>query len=38
MGNRVLRDRTIPNVYGVGYMGNNPELKSSCNWKEVSNI
>ena len=34
MGNRVLRDRTIPNVYGVGYMGNNFELKSSCNGKK----
>ena len=34
MGNRVLRDRTIPSVYGVGYMGNNPELKSSCNGKK----
>ena len=34
MGNRVLRDRTIPNVYGVGYMGNNFELKSSYNGKK----
>ena len=34
MGNRVLRDRTIPNVYGVGYMGNNLELKSSYNGKK----
>ena len=31
---RILRDRTIPSVYGVGYMGNNPELKSSCNGKK----
>lgn len=31
---RILRDRTIPSVYGVGYMGNNTELKSSCNGKK----
>ena len=31
---RILRDRTIPSVYGVGYMGNNPELKSSYNGKK----
>ena len=29
-----LQDRMIPSVYGVGYMGNNPELKSSCNGKK----
>ena len=35
MGSRIiLRDRTIPSVYGVGYMGDNPELKSSCNGKK----
>ena len=31
---RILRDRTMPSVYGVGYMGNNLELKSSCNGKK----
>ena len=31
---RILRDRTIPSVYGVGYMGNNPELKSIYNGKK----
>ena len=31
---RILRDRTIPSVCGVGYMGNNTELKSSCNGKK----
>ena len=30
---RILRDRMIPSVYGVGCMGNNPELKSGCNGK-----
>ena len=34
MGVKSLQDRTIPNVYGVGYMGNNFELKSSCNGKK----
>ena len=34
MGYRVLRDRTIPSVYGVGYMGNNTELKASYNGKK----
>lgn len=33
MGNRVLRDRTIPSVYGVGYLGNNLELKTSYDGK-----
>ena len=33
---RILRDRTIPSVYGVGYMGNNPELKSTYNGKRCS--
>ena len=34
MGYRGLRDRTIPNVYGVGYLGGNLELKTSYNGKK----
>ena len=33
MGNSVLRVRTIPSVYGVGYLGNNLELKTSYDGK-----
>ena len=33
MGNRVLRGRTIPSVYGVGYLGDNLELKTSYDGK-----
>ena len=34
MGVKSLQDRMIPNVYGVGYMGNNSKLKSSYNGKK----
>ena len=30
MGIKSLQERMTPSVYGVGYMGNNPGLKSSC--------
>ena len=33
MGNSALRVRTIPSVYGVGYLGNNLELKTSYDGK-----
>ena len=36
MSVKSLQDRMIPSVYGIGYMGNNPELKSSCNGKRCN--
>ena len=34
MGVKSLKDRMIPSVYGVGYLGGNFELKTYCNGKK----